>query len=269
MHSILPASLPRERAEFLYRICRAERPRNTLEIGMAWGLSTLFIMRALIDSATVSPRHVVMDPGQTSRYHDAALISLNELGLDSIVEFYPESSALVLPRLVSQGRKFDFAFIDGDNRFASVFIDVYFVNQLVKPGGVIVLDDTIWDGVSLASKFAELEYGYETLEELGKSSHRARIRAYRKPEREPFSRGKAVAPFLDGFTGILHSKRAHRARRRARAALEQGRGRMARRYLMAAERIEPRYFETWFRLMRTYLPIATAKSTSGRSRKSR
>lgn len=197
LHSIVPASVPQERGEFLYRICRAERPQTTLEVGMAWGLSTLFIMRALIDSATVSPRHVVMDPGQTSRYHDAALILLNELGLDSIIEFYPESSALVLPQLVSQGRKFDFAFIDGDHRFASVFIDVYFVDQLVKPGGVIVLDDTIWDGVSLASKFAEIEYGYQTLEELGKSSRRSRMRAYRKPERQPFPRGKTVAPFLN------------------------------------------------------------------------
>jgi hypothetical protein len=34
-----------------------------------------------------------------------------------LVEFYAEESLVVLPRLLTEGREFDLAFIDGNHRF--------------------------------------------------------------------------------------------------------------------------------------------------------
>ena len=91
------------------------------------------------------------------------------------MEFYPQFSGLVLPKLVSEGRQFDFAFIDGDHHFDGVFVDLFYVDQLLKPGGVVVFDDISWDGVYLACRFAQTNYGYETIAELAKPAKRFRV----------------------------------------------------------------------------------------------
>ncbi|HEY2105528.1 MAG TPA: hypothetical protein VGH29_07070, partial [Candidatus Binataceae bacterium] len=62
MHSIVPAALPPERGGFLLEMCRAQRPIATLEVGLAWGLSTLHIFQALAENGAGIPRHVIMDP---------------------------------------------------------------------------------------------------------------------------------------------------------------------------------------------------------------
>ena len=103
-YSIMPVAVPPERGNFLLDVCRAERAASTLEVGMAWGLSTLHIFQALVENGAAAPHHVIMDPFQAAVYHNAALRTLRELGLESSVEFYPEPSGLVLPRLVSAGR---------------------------------------------------------------------------------------------------------------------------------------------------------------------
>src|SRR5579864_4702308 len=135
-YSIMPAALPPERGRFLLEVCRAQRPIDTLEVGLAWGMSTLHIFQALAENGVAAPHHVLIDPFQSSAYHNAALRMLRELGLERGIEFYPEPSGLVLPRLVGEGRQFDFAFIDGDHRFDGVFVDLFYLDQLLKPGGV-------------------------------------------------------------------------------------------------------------------------------------
>ena len=57
-HSVLPIAVTPERGAFIADLCRAERPSATLEIGMAWGLSTLHILAAL---AEVNHRAVLVE----------------------------------------------------------------------------------------------------------------------------------------------------------------------------------------------------------------
>ena len=48
-YSIMPVAVPSERGRFLLEVCRAQGAASTLEIGMAWGLSTLHIFQALAE----------------------------------------------------------------------------------------------------------------------------------------------------------------------------------------------------------------------------
>ena len=154
--------------------------------------------------------------------------------------------------------------------FDAVFIDLYFVNQLVRPGGVIIFDDANWDGVFLASRFAEMEYGYRVFDQLGASSPRdAPMRAYRKPESQPLRRTITVAPFFEGFTPRSENVKAamaNKARHRGLVALARGKRQLARRYLRVAERLDPLHLKTWFRRARTSLPMSMIRATSGRPR---
>ena len=53
-YEIFPDSITPERAAFVESVCSFARPTVTLEIGMAWDLSTLSILSTQCESTTVS-----------------------------------------------------------------------------------------------------------------------------------------------------------------------------------------------------------------------
>lgn len=109
--------------------------KKTLETGLGLGLSAASIITAS------QARHVAIDPFQ-SDYDDCGLRNLQRLGLAGDLEFHADFSHSVLPRLLDQGRTFQFIFIDGNHRFDGQFVDFYYASLLIEEGGMVVLHDT-------------------------------------------------------------------------------------------------------------------------------
>ncbi len=164
-YEVLPESVTADRGRFIAQVCAREKAEQTLEIGMAWGLSTLFLLEALLE-VTPKPHHVVMDPFQSTRYRNAARVLVRELGADPFVEFYEEPSHVTLPRLLVECRSLDLVLIDGTHFFDDTFIELFYVHRLLRPGGVIVFDDAWLEAVRLVTQFAESTYGYEFADAL-------------------------------------------------------------------------------------------------------
>jgi predicted O-methyltransferase YrrM len=153
---LVPHSVGREQGEALRDLAVAEGAERTIEVGLALGLSALFLCQAVLARGG---RHVAVDPFQSESWNGAGLRTLREAGVEGMVEVIEEESQLALPRLVSEGREFDFGFVDGDHRFEGVFLDLYFMTRLVKPGGLIVVDDTWMPAVRTAVAYVERNLG--------------------------------------------------------------------------------------------------------------
>jgi hypothetical protein len=52
-----------------------------------------------------------------------------------------ERSQLVLPRLSTEQFVADAVFVDGSHIFHNVFADLYFLREIIRPAGLIVLDE--------------------------------------------------------------------------------------------------------------------------------
>src|SRR5947209_9948092 len=76
--------IPREQGDYLYSLVRDLRPDVTVEVGMANGLSTLFIAEALRENG--KGRHVAIDPFQHSDWGGAGLALVRKAGLGDLVE---------------------------------------------------------------------------------------------------------------------------------------------------------------------------------------
>jgi Methyltransferase domain len=100
-----------------------------------------------------------VDPYQRESWNGAGLRTLRDAGVDDRVEVIEEESQLALPRLLSERRGFDLAFVDGDHRFEGVFLDLYFMTRLVRPGGLIVVDDPWMPSVRTALAYVERNLG--------------------------------------------------------------------------------------------------------------
>jgi predicted O-methyltransferase YrrM len=150
---LAPHSVDRADGEALRDLAVAEGASRTIEVGLALGMSALFLCQAI--AGRDGARHVAIDPFQAESWDNAGLEALREAEVEELVEVIQEESLFALPQLVKDGRQFDFAFVDGDHRFEGVVLDLVFMARLVKPGGLIVVDDMWMPAVRLAVSYVE------------------------------------------------------------------------------------------------------------------
>jgi hypothetical protein len=76
------------------------------------------------------------------------------------VGHHAEESQITLPRLLDDGRSFDFAFADGSHRFDGVFVDLFYLGRLGRQGGVVFLEDYQLPAVGRAASFFVRNLGW-------------------------------------------------------------------------------------------------------------
>jgi hypothetical protein len=146
---------------------------RTIEIGLGYGISALFVCEGLLESGGPDARHVVLDPYQ-ARLGNCGLQVLEEAGLVPLVEHHAEESQLALPRLLGEGRRF--------------FLDLVYLGRLLRRGAVVFLDDYQQPAVVRAASFCLRNLGW-TLEEVSPADalHQwAVLRTAIAPDERPF-----------------------------------------------------------------------------------
>ena len=146
----------------LYNLCRALKPRRTLEVGLASGASALALTASFeAEGAEPEGQHIAIDPFQLSAeegFDALGLKMLDEAGRSGYLTFFPERSAIVLPRLVAEGVRIDLAYIDGSHLFEDVFIDFYYLYRLLPKGGLLCFDDCVFPDVRKVLRFIERNF---------------------------------------------------------------------------------------------------------------
>ncbi len=164
-HDLFPIAIPASEGEALRAWVRREDAASTIEVGLGYGISALFICDGLLLNGHAGARHVAMDPNQHQGFSDIALQVTDEAGLSDILEFHAERSEIALPRFLAEGRRFDLAFIDGNHRFDGVFVDLIYLGRLVRGSGVVFLDDYQLPSTKKAVRFVTTNLGWAVEEE--------------------------------------------------------------------------------------------------------
>ena len=165
VHRLFPVAVDAAEGEALREWVARERATRTIEIGLGYGISALFICEGLLRTGGPAASHVVLDPYQATRFGNCGLQVLEEAGVASLVEHHPEESQIALPRFLSEGRRFDLAFVDGNHRFDGVFLDLVYLGHLLYPGAVVLVDDYQLPAVARAASFCLTNLAW-TLEEV-------------------------------------------------------------------------------------------------------
>jgi predicted O-methyltransferase YrrM len=150
---------------------------SIIEIGLAYGSSALAIAEALVGQNQQDTKHVIIDAYQ-DRFQNVGWEAIESAGLGDLCQLVAERSQLALPRLLTEDVVADAAFVDGSHTFHNVFVDLYFLRELVRPGGLIVLDDCQWPSVATAVRYFEVNTGWQSQS----ISDPTRLRAFRLPD---------------------------------------------------------------------------------------
>ncbi|MFZ0744013.1 MAG: class I SAM-dependent methyltransferase [Terracidiphilus sp.] len=129
-----------EQGMWIYELCRQLKPGKTIEIGLAYGYSTIYILAAL--HANGSGSHVAIDPFQGG-FHDIGLCQPEKVHMEQSFRHVPEKSVSALGDLARRGELFQFTFVDGNHRFDDALLDFTLSAEVCPVDGHIVLDD-LW-----------------------------------------------------------------------------------------------------------------------------
>jgi len=164
-HSSIQAKSGMRTEEYvtLRKLLHEQKPKLTLEIGMANGGSSVEICRILREQG--GTRHTAIDPFQSHEkgWKGKGIELVREAGFIDLLEMIEDYDYLALPKLVSEGRQFDFILVDGWHSFDYTFIDLFFSDLLLRPGGIVAIHDTGWPAVHKACRFIETHKPYDHL----------------------------------------------------------------------------------------------------------
>lgn len=155
--------------ELLYDVVQRSGATRGIEIGMAFGVSTVCLADALRRNAAEA-RLVSFDPTQrrADSWNGAGLFQLERAGLAGAVELREETSQSGLPRLEESGYRCTVAFIDGWHTFDHTLLDFFYIDRMLDASGYVVFDDVDYPAVESMLRFVLANRAY-TLEAVAGS----------------------------------------------------------------------------------------------------
>jgi len=156
----LHSHISREEGTFLYNLIRADLGIvRTLEIGCAYGLSSLHICKALGDRSAA--HHIIVDPHQAGNWESIGILNLHREGLNNFI-LMEDYSEFVLPRMAAESaHTLDLAFVDGWHTFDQALVECFYLTKLLRVGGYLVLHDAGYLSISRLIRHLETYPCYE------------------------------------------------------------------------------------------------------------
>ncbi len=129
-----------EQGQFMALLVELIGARTTLELGVFTGYSSLCVALTLPDDGRI----VACDVSE--RWTDVGRRYWKEAGVEHKIDLRIAPALETLDSLIAEGRagSFDFAFIDADKGNYTEYYERCLT--LVRPGGLIAVDNTLWSG---------------------------------------------------------------------------------------------------------------------------
>ncbi|CAH2033970.1 unnamed protein product [Thlaspi arvense] len=138
--SISEMEVPVDEGHFLSMLIKMMNAKNTLELGVFTGYSLLTTALALPEDGHVTAIDIDKEA------YEVGLEFIKNAGVDHKINFIQSDGLKALDKMLTENPKpeFDFAFVDADK---PNYVNVHErLLKLVKVGGIIAFDNTLWFG---------------------------------------------------------------------------------------------------------------------------
>ncbi len=148
MHILAEMEVTPDVGQFLYFLVKLIGARHVLEVGTFTGYSTLWIALALPAGGKI----VTCETRQ--EFADIGIKHWKAAGVLDKIELVIGEAKDTLNGLIAEGGEsfYDFAFIDADKENYDTYYEQCL--QLVRPGGLICIDNVLWNGRVIDHNFS-------------------------------------------------------------------------------------------------------------------
>lgn len=140
-----------EQCRFLQSLIQKIGATNCLEVGLAYGVSSMAICEAMTKIG--GGNLISIDPFQEEHWKNIGLLNLERAGYRDQTNFYPALAEDVLPKLAASGTEIDFAYVDGSKVFDITLIQAHYLLRMLRVGGLLVFDDCAFPGLARAMRW--------------------------------------------------------------------------------------------------------------------
>jgi predicted O-methyltransferase YrrM len=182
-HPMSEMQIAPEQGQFMTLLVQLIGAKKTLDIGVFTGYSSLVVALAL------PPEGRIVACDTSEEYTAIARRYWQQAGVADKIELHIAPAIETLDRLLAEGEAntFDFAFIDADKSN----YDNYYERslQLVRPGGLIAIDNVLWSG--------------RVADPQNQDNRTSRIRAFNQKLHQDPRVTISLVPIADGLTLAL------------------------------------------------------------------
>lgn len=156
----------RDHLERLHGFLKDNLPNSPVLLETGAGNSTIsFLFLAPKRLVSIAPEAKLFD--RIRSYCESQHIPFSSL------ETYVDGSEWILPKMAAELRNttpiLDFALIDGCHNWPMAFVDFCYINQMLKAGGYLMIDDVQLHSVKELARMLAEQPGFELALDLGKS----------------------------------------------------------------------------------------------------
>ena len=128
-----------EQGQFMALLVKLLGAKHTLDIGVYTGYSSLCIGLALPEDGRVTACDINAEWTETAKRY------WRKAGVADRIDLHLAPAQQTLEALLPEAKDhFDFAFIDADKAGYDMYYE--YCLQLVRPGGLVAIDNVLWDG---------------------------------------------------------------------------------------------------------------------------
>ncbi|XP_011021872.1 PREDICTED: caffeoyl-CoA O-methyltransferase-like [Populus euphratica] len=134
-------AIPVDEGRFLSMLMKIMNPKRTLEVGVFTGYSLLSTALALPNESQITAIDIDREA------YEVGLPCIQKAGMENKIKFIQADAISVLNEMLNNDKQpeFDFAFVDADKPNYKHYHEQLL--ELVKIGGVIAYDNTLWFGM--------------------------------------------------------------------------------------------------------------------------
>lgn len=148
--------------------------------------------------------HVIVDARQRLGSKGIGLYNLLEERYGDLGNLYNGKSQYILPRLFEGEPSFEFALIDGAHTLDHTLIDFFFLDNMLRVGGILAIDDADWPGIRKVCDFIARNRHYEVVDYEGAKpgssfweSPKSSMVAFRKTDNDILGKTRMFDHFVD------------------------------------------------------------------------
>ncbi|KAI3452597.1 hypothetical protein Pfo_009261 [Paulownia fortunei] len=140
-----------DEGQFLSMFLKIMNAKKTIEVGVFTGYSLLSTALALPDDGKI----IAIDPDREA--YETGLPFIQKANMAHKIQFIQSDAMKVMEELLAKGEEgtFDFSFVDADKENYINYHEQLL--KLVKVGGIIAYDNTLWSGTVAASEDDEMQ----------------------------------------------------------------------------------------------------------------
>jgi predicted O-methyltransferase YrrM len=170
----ITGGIDRAEAGLVARVVSQVDPARSLEVGLGYGFSAITICASGRRPKT-ERRHIAIDPHQATHWRNGGLKHIEEAGFADMIDLRADYSYRALPQLELEKVSLDFAFIDGWHTFDYVFVDFFFIDKMLREGGVVMFDDADWPSIRPVIRYIVSNLPYSVVATLPEAGPRQAI----------------------------------------------------------------------------------------------